>query len=385
MTHTVLATLRTPLQRMQRCRLVIRKEAFMSRLRVGVVGVGHLGKEHARILTTLPDVELAGVADPNAAQAEAVAQRCGTRAFTDPRALLPLVDAAVIVAPTSHHHPLAVDFLRQGLPLLVEKPMALNVRQAEEMMELAQRHGAFLQVGHIERFNPAFEELLRHPLQPKFITCERYSGFSGRSTDIGVVLDLMIHDLDLVLTLVRSPVRSVEALGVAVFGGQEDLAQARVTFANGCIADLKASRVHPSAVRCMHIFGPEGFAGVDFARRHLTLMQPAEPLRQSPLDAAALATLKTELFNRHIQVQEMACPAVDQLTGELNDFIQCVRTGRRPRVDGAAGRDALALAGRILDSLRTHSWEGMEGPSGPWHLPAPCGPLFIPAAKPLAA
>jgi predicted dehydrogenase len=357
----------------------------MSRLRVGVVGVGHLGKEHARILTTLADVELVGVADPNAAQVEAVAQRCGTRGFTDPRALLSLVDAAVIVAPTTHHYALAADFLKEGLPLLVEKPMASTIQQADEMIALAQRRGTLLQVGHIERFNPAFEELLRHPLQPKFITCERYSGFSGRSTDIGVVLDLMIHDLDLLLALVQAPVRTVEALGVAVLGGHEDLAQARLTFANGCVADLKASRVHPTASRCMHVFSAEGFAGVDFARRRLTLMQPAEHLRQGPLDAPTMANLKTELFDRHIQIQELDCNHGDQLTRELHDFIHCVRTGQRPRVDGTAGREALALASRILDSLRTHAWDGLAGTSGPSHLPAPRGPLFIPTAKPLAA
>jgi predicted dehydrogenase len=366
------------------------KKGFMSRLRVAVVGVGHLGKEHARILATFPDVELVGVADPNASQVESVARRCGTQALADHRALLTRVDAAVIAAPTSHHYAVAADFLTRGLPLLVEKPMAHTIRQAEEMVELAGRNGALLQIGHIERFNPAFEELLRHPLQPKFITCERYSGFSGRSTDIGVVLDLMIHDLDLVLALVRSPVRTVEALGVAVLGGNEDLAQARVTFVNGCVADLKASRIHPTPVRCMHVFGPEGFAGVDFARRHLTLMQPSEPLRQRRidsrrLDAPALAALKAELFGRHVQVQELDCNEGDQLTKELQEFVRCVRTGQKPRVDGEAGREALALAGRILDSLQAHAWEGVGGPSGPWHLPPPRGTLFIPPSKPMAA
>jgi predicted dehydrogenase len=362
----------------------------MSRVRVGVVGVGHLGKEHARILATLPEVELVGVVDSNAAQAESVAQRCGTRAFADHNALVPLVDAAVIVVPTTQHHAVAADFLRRGLPLLVEKPMARTVRQAEEMVELAEQHGALVQVGHIERFNPAFEELQSHPLQPKFITCERYSGFSGRSTDIGVVLDLMIHDLDLVLALVQAPVRTVEALGVAVLGGNEDLAQARLTFSNGCVADLRASRVHPTPVRCMQVFGPEGFAGVDFARRHLTLMQPSEPLRQRQLDSrrldsATIATLKTELFGRHVQIQELDCNAGDQLTMELREFVHSVRTGQRPRVDGAAGRDVLALASRILDSLHAHSWAGTAGPSGPLHLPQPCGALFLPPAKPMAA
>ncbi len=360
----------------------------MPRLRVGVVGVGHLGKEHARILASLSDVELVGVVDSSMSQVEAVAQRCRTQAFGDHRELFPLVDAAVIVVPTTHHHAVACDFLTRGLPLLVEKPMARTARQAEEMVELARCHGALLQIGHIERFNPAFEELLLHPMQPKYITCERYSGFSGRSTDIGVVLDLMIHDLDLVLALVQAPVRTVEALGASVLGGNEDLAQARVTFANGCVADLKASRVNPTPVRSMQVFGPEGFAGVDFARRHLTLMQPAVPLRQRQIDSrrlepATLATLKTELFGRHVEVQELDCNAGDQLTKELEEFIDCVRTGRQPRVDGAAGRDALVLAHRILESLHAHAWEGTAGPAGPWHLPAPQGLLFHtpPASK----
>lgn len=362
----------------------------MPRLRVGVIGVGHLGKEHARILASLPEAELVGVVDSNAPRVETIARACATRAFTDPRALLSLVDAAVIAVPTSLHCDVAREFLRRGLPLLVEKPMARTVRQAEEMIELAQRHGSLLQIGHIERFNPAFEELLRHSLQPKFITCERYSGFSGRSTDIGVVHDLMIHDVDLVLALVQSPVLTVEALGVAVLGGNEDLAQARLTFENGCVADLKASRVHPTPVRCMHVFGPEGFAGIDFAHRHLTLMQPAEHLRQRQLDsrrldAATLASLKSEMFDRHVQVQELDCNVGDQLTLELRDFLQCVREGRQPRVDGAAGKDALAVAGRILDRLQAHAWEGAAGPSGPWHLPIPRGTLFIPPAQPMAA
>ncbi len=363
----------------------------MRRLRVGVVGVGHLGKEHARILAGLPDVELVGVADSNTAQVEAVAGRCGTRAFADHRQLLPLVEAAVVAVPTAAHHAVASDFLAGGVPLLVEKPLASTLGQAEDLVALAARHQALLQVGHIERFNPAYEELRRRPLQPKYITCERYGGFTGRSTDIGVVLDLMIHDLDLVLDLVQAPVLHVEALGVAVLGGHEDLAQARLTFANGCVADLTASRAHPAPVRRMQVWSPEGFAGVDFARRHLTLAQPAEHLRQGRLDsrrldAATLGSLKGELFGRYLQTLELDCDTRDQLTCELEEFVRCVRTGQRPRVDGAAGRDALAVASRVLDGLRAHRWDGAAGgPTGPHDLPAARGPLFAPPPRREAA
>jgi predicted dehydrogenase len=363
----------------------------MTRLRLAVVGVGHLGKEHARILAGLPEVELAGVVDPRTAQAEAVGQRCGTRAYADYRPLLDTVDAAVIAVPTAQHHAIAADFLRRGIALLVEKPLAADLDQAEDLVQRARQHGALLQVGHIERFNPAFEELQKRPLRPKYISAERCGGFSGRSMDIGVVFDLMIHDLDLVLALVGSPVRRVEALGVAVLGGQEDIAQARLTFADGCVADLRASRVHPAPVRCMQVWGPEGFAGVDFARRRLTVMQPAAHLVRRALDprqleAAALADLRAKLFGRHVQVQEMDLDAGDQLTRELHHFVQCVRTGQKPRVDGAAGRDALAVAARVLDSLRSHSWQGEPtGPCGPGQLPAPQGPLFLPPTQDAAA
>lgn len=359
----------------------------MKRPRLGVVGVGHLGKEHARILSGMADVELVGVADPQAAQAEAVALRCGVRAFPNHAALAPLVDAVVIAAPTFAHHAIASDFLARGVAVLVEKPLTADLAQADALVAAAERGGALLQVGHIERFNPAFEEVQRLPLQPKYVGCERCGGFSGRSTDVGAVLDLMIHDLDLVLALVGSPVRTVEAFGAAVLGGCEDLARARLTFANGCVADLSASRVHPTPVRRMQVWAPEGFVGVDFAKRKVTLTQPAEHLRQGRvdsrrLDASTAASLKAELFGRHLQMRELDCNAGDQLTRELQDFVHCVRTGSRPRVDGRAGRDAVALAVRVLDSMAAHRWDGAaDGPAGPGRLPAPLGPLFASEAR----
>jgi predicted dehydrogenase len=363
----------------------------MSRLRLAVVGVGHLGKEHARILGGLPDVELVGVADVNAAQAEAVAIRCGTRAFADYRPLLPLADAAVVVVPTVHHHAVAVEFLRRGVPVLVEKPLAADRAHADELVQLARRQGVVLQVGHIERFNPAFEELCRRPLRPKFVTCERLGSFTGRSTDIGAVLDLMIHDLDLLLTLVRAPVSRVEALGLSVLGGHEDVAHARVVFEDGCVANLSASRVSAAPLRRMQVWAAEGFACLDFAKKHLTLVQPSEELRgrrldPRRLDAAGLARLKAELHGRHLQALELDCQGGDQLTCELQDFLHCVRTGARPRVSGEEGRDALALATRVLESLGRHAWDGRpDGPAGPQQLPEPLGPLFQPARGEAAA
>jgi predicted dehydrogenase len=356
----------------------------MTSVPICVVGVGHLGKEHARILSTLPGVELVGVVDPKPAQAAMIAEKCNTLPYSDYRPLLSKVRAAVIAAPTVGHHAIARDFLTHGVAVLVEKPLTPTLPEANELVALATYQKAVLQVGHIERFNPAFEELQRLPLRPRYIRSERRGSFTGRSTDVGVVLDLMIHDLDLVLSLTRSPVRSVEAFGFAVLGGHEDLAQARINFANGCIADLSACRVSPTVARTMEVFGAEGYAAIDFGKKRLTLLHPSPELLHGinvhNLDAAGLARLKDELFSQHLQTQERDCSGGDQLTRELEDFIDSVQTGRAPRVDGSAGRDALALACRILESIAHHAWDGTsEGLVGPHARPA-FGPLSRAAA-----
>jgi predicted dehydrogenase len=364
----------------------------MARLQVAVVGVGHLGKEHARILAGMPEVELVGVADVNADQAQAVARRLGCRAYSSYRALLRLAEAAVIAVPTTSHHAIAGEFLGCGIPVLVEKPLAATLEEAEALVDLARRKRTLLQVGHIERFNPALEQLQQHSLQPKYVQCERLGTFSGRSTDIGVVLDLMIHDLDVLLALVPSEVKAVEALGVSIFGGCEDVANARLTFANGCVANVSASRASYATSRQMQIWAPEGFACVDFARRQLTFVQPSEQVRRygldpRTLDPASRAMLKDELFGRHLEVYSLDCSSGgDQLTCELQDFVHCAQTGRQPRVSGNDGRAALALASRILESIHTHPWEGhAAGPIGPAHIPAPQGILFRPNAGQAAA
>ena len=352
------------------------------RLRMAVVGVGHLGKEHARILAGLPDVELAGVADANLEQAQAVAQRLGTQAFCDFRPLLNQVDAACVVTPTALHAEIAAEFLRRGIPLLVEKPLAASITEADVLVNLAERHRALLQVGHIERFNPAFEELQRRPLQPKWIRAQRLGPFSGRSTDIGVVLDLMIHDLDLILALTGSTVRSISAVGMSVFGGREDVANARLHFDNGCVADVTASRAHPTSQRTMQIWGPEGHADADFGQRKVTLLQASETVRKGGLDPAALdpasrARLRDELFTRHLELATIDGQGTDQLTCELAEFVDSIRTGKRPRVTGVEARAAIALAERILFAIEHHSWTGQaEGPKGPHDLPAAKGLLF---------
>jgi predicted dehydrogenase len=355
----------------------------MNRLRMAVIGVGHLGKEHARILSGLPEVELVGIVDVNADQARLIADRCGTEAYTDFTFLLDKVDAVTVVVPTIYHHAVAKVFLQHGVPVLVEKPIAATVSEADDLICTARDNGVALQVGHIERFNPAYEELAHRAIQPKFIESERHGQFTGRSTDIGVVLDLMIHDLDLLLALVGSPVKYVEALGSAVFGGHEDVANARLMFENGCVAHVTASRLSQHAKRRLRLWAPEGYAGIDFVKKQLVLVQPSDEVRQHGLqvkgmDAARKAALKDEIFGKHLETVELNCNRGDQLTSELKHFIYCVKTQCRPRVTGEDGRNALALAERILESVRQHRWNGQKDDQavGVEGFPAPLGSLF---------
>ncbi|AWM37306.1 Gfo/Idh/MocA family protein [Gemmata obscuriglobus] len=366
----------------------------MDRLRMAVIGVGHLGQHHARILANMADVDLVGVVDANVEQARAIATKFGTTPFGDIRPLVGKVDAVSVVTPTIHHHAVASTFLKAGVPVLVEKPICRTVAEADELIDLADKAGVPLQVGHIERFNPAFEELVKRPIRAKFVEAERHGPFTGRSVDIGAVLDLMIHDLDLLLALVGGKVMRVSAVGAVVFGGHEDMVNARLEFDNGCIAHVTASRITRHPKRRLRIWAPEGYAGIDFVTRKLALVQQSEEVRKhglcvESLDPLSRARLKDEVFGRYLQVLNLdGDRKQDQLTAELRHFIDCVRTNTTPRVTGVDGRNALELAERVLDALRVHPWEGTPaGPHGPGGLPTPAGFLFPPIqlARPEAA
>jgi predicted dehydrogenase len=353
----------------------------MRRLKVGVVGVGHLGKSHARILASLPDIQLVGVIDTDKQRAAEVASSVGCSVLPDLDALAASVDAATIVTPTIFHHEVACKLLDRGIPLLVEKPLASNQCQAEDLVAMARKKGSILQVGHIERFNPAYEQLRQMPINPKFVECERHGTFTGRSTDIGAVMDLMIHDLDLLLDMVGSEIVAVEAIGATIFGGHEDIVNARLRFASGCIAHLTASRMSPTPKRKMRIWAPEGYAGVDFVKRRLTLVQPSEELREHGLNADTLAPtqrgqLQQQLFAKFLRLNEIDLNQGDNLTREIEHFVHCVRTKSPPLVRGEEGLAAIQLAERVLESVRHHSWENREGgPMGPDQLPVPWGSL----------
>ena len=227
----------------------------MSRkIRVGVAGVGHMGKEHARIYAELPEAELVGVHDSDPETARKISAKCKTRAFASLDEMVEAVEAASIVTPTTTHLAIAEPFLKKGKHVLVEKPIAMDTAEARKLVELAEEHGAKLAVGHVERFNPVLAALEERLGRPRFIEAHRLSPYPGRSTDIGVVMDLMIHDLEIILHLVRSPVTSVDAVGVPVLSKGEDIANARIRFANGCVANLTTSRISPEKLRKIRVF-----------------------------------------------------------------------------------------------------------------------------------
>ncbi len=245
-------------------------------LRVAVIGAGRLGGFHAQKLAGMANVELVGVVDPLPANRDRLAAQLRTGSYSSHLALLGRIDAAVIASPTVLHHRLAVDLLEARTHLLIEKPICATVAEADELVELARQRQVVLQVGHVERFNPAFAAAVPHVRNPRFIEAARASGFTFRSMDVGVVLDLMIHDIDLVLSLARSPLRSVDALGVAILGGHEDVAHARLEFQSGCVANLSASRVSYEPARKMQIWAPRAYANIDFGTRMTTLVRPAK-------------------------------------------------------------------------------------------------------------
>lgn len=344
-------------------------------LRVAVIGVGALGQHHARILSERNDIQLVAVADPRTQVVAEVAQKCGCAAVTDCNELIGSVDAVSVVVPTSAHLAVATQFLQNNIPVLVEKPLAMTAAEAKQLVETAHAHNTILQVGHIERFNAAMQVAKPLIREPKHIRTERLSPYAFRSMDIGAVLDLMIHDIDLVLSLVDSPVVQVDAFGLCLFGGNEDKANARLTFENGCIADLTANRLHPTPRRTMEVLSLDGNVSIDFHTREVTAYSMSDRLRfgPSPVELAArpeadLPELKADVFGSFLNVQQPTVPKTDALTAELDHFVDCVIDKKQPLVNGDVGLAAMEIAETILQRLAEHQWDGhAEGLIGP-HL-----------------
>jgi predicted dehydrogenase len=299
-----------------------------------VIGVGHLGKHHARILASLPGVSLAGVVDINRERAAQIASQYNTRAFGTVDEIGKL-DLAVIAVPTRSHAAIALPLIESGVHTLVEKPVAQTVVEADSLIAAARRRGVVLAVGHSERFNPAVAAARPHIKDPRFIEVHRLGTSPERSLDIDVVLDLMIHDLDLILSVVQSEIDNVEAVGVPVLTPKVDIANARLRFKNGCIANLTASRISRDAVRKIRFFQRDAYVSIDSAARDVEMWSVVPQPGAAP----------------KIDGGKLAVPGDEPLKGELEDFIAAVRERRPPAVSGEEGRAALALAIRIVELM----------------------------------
>lgn len=312
------------------------------KLRVGVVGAGHLGQHHARVYAEMGECELVGISDINTERGQAIAQRYETRFFEDYHNVLGEVEALSIAVPTEHHYNIGIECLRQGIHVLIEKPMTTTLAEADQLIEMAENHQAILQIGHIERFNAAVIQLAQIIEKPAFIESNRLSPFPERSTDIDVVLDIMIHDIDILLSLVKSPVKKLDAVGVPVITSKTDIANTRLEFESGCIANVTASRVSLKQERKLRIFQPEKYISLDYQAQTLNVVEVKHPERRHDFPENRPIILPYQV---EIEKQE-------PLKVELRSFVRCVQSKGFPVVSGVDGRDALDIAFRILDAMR---------------------------------
>jgi predicted dehydrogenase len=313
----------------------------MTAIRAGVVGVGHLGYHHARNYAAMEGVDLVGITDMDAGRGEMVASEFNTRFFPTVEALLAAgVDAVSVVVPTTSHRAVTCALLEGGVDVLVEKPIATTVEEARDMIRIAAANNRLLQVGHIERFNAAFIALAKTLGDPKFIECHRMSPFPMRSTDVSVVLDLMIHDLDICLALVRKPVIAVDAVGVPIFSTSEDIANVRLRFEGGAVANLTASRISIEKMRKIRIFELNAYVSTNYSEQEVLVY------RKQP---GALAPGKNPM--EMISIEPLSIQYEEPLKLELASFVECVRTRQRPVVAGEEGLAALELAWRIMNAI----------------------------------
>jgi predicted dehydrogenase len=301
------------------------------KVKAAVIGVGHIGREHARIYSLLENVEFVGVCDIDPAVARRVAQQHRVRSFSNPAELYDLVDCVSVATPTSSHYEVALPFLQRGRSVLIEKPITNSVETAQALVEAAHKSGAILQVGHIERFNPVLRSLQPLLTHPRFIEAHRLSPYPGRSTDIGVVLDLMIHDLDVILSLVQSPIVSIDAVGVPVLSVGEDIANARIRFANGCVANITTSRISSDKLRKIRIFQEDTYISLDYQN------QAGEIYRK----------VESRITREKVPVNKE-----EPLRLELASFVECVRNKDKPVVSGEQGSAALEVAMRITNQIK---------------------------------
>jgi predicted dehydrogenase len=311
----------------------------MSKLRVGVVGVGYLGSYHAEKYTKMKDVDLVGVVDVDKNRAEAAAKKFSTTPYFDHQDLSGKVDAVSIVVPTPDHFTISRFFLENDIDVLIEKPMATDLNEADALIRLSESRGLIIQVGHLERFNPAVVALQEYLTKPMFIESHRLSIYQERGTDVSVVLDLMIHDIDIILNFVKSDVKKIHAAGIPVISKHTDIANARLEFENGCVANVTASRISMRKERKIRLFQRDAYISVDFANYEIMLITQ----NGSKQDGIIPGT----------DIKQLRFTKGDALADELSGFVKAVRNREAPEVTGQMGRDALKIALNIMDQIRT--------------------------------
>ena len=305
-----------------------------SRIRCGVAGTGSLGQHHARIYASLPGAELAGIFEPDDARAAEICGRHGCRRFATLEEMAAHCDAVSVVVPTNHHAAVALPLLAQGVHLLIEKPLCVTMEEAARILDAAAKADRIVQVGHIEHYNPVMSFLEKAVSEPRYITAERLAPFTPRGTEVGVVLDLMIHDIGIVLQLANSPVERIDAVGVSVVTRTEDIANARIAFRNGCVANLSASRVSLKKNREIRVFQTGGYLSIDF------MQQKGHTVRVDPAAEGGFAK------------EDLPIEKGEPLAIELGSFVACVRDRATPKVGGELGRTALEVALRITEQIR---------------------------------
>jgi predicted dehydrogenase len=325
------------------------------RIKVGVIGVGHLGEHHARIYSELSQAELVGIFDLDLDKSKSKAEKYKTTYFKELNELLEKVEAVSLVVPTSSHYEVAKKILDRNVHILIEKPITETVQQAEELIQIAKNKNLTLQVGHIERFNPALKAVENIKLEPKFIESHRLSSFKERGTDVAVILDLMIHDLDLVLYLVKDKIKSVEASGVSVIAETEDIANARITFEKGCVANVTASRISARPMRKLRIFQKNAYLSLDFLEKSAEIYELVEiPRVKIPVDKTVVGEIPAEKLGKTIIYRKLETKQEDMLTSELSSFLQAVAAKTTPLVTGEQAKQALELALLIREKAALH-------------------------------
>ncbi len=327
------------------------------KIRVAVVGVGDFGRNHVRVYRDLEDADLVGVVDSNPERAGKIAAEFGTAALPGLDSLPGRVDAVSVAPPTADHSRVGCRLLEQGIDVLVEKPMAASLAEADELMACARRNGRVLQVGHVERFNPVVAAVEAVVTRPLFFEVHRLGVFTARSLDIDVIYDVMIHDLDILLALVEAPVIELRAVGIPVVTDKVDIAHARIEFASGAVANVTASRVSTERVRKMRFFQPREYISVDYARQDALRIRvaasEAPPVTAGGPDAAHAPAPSSPM--PQIGFEKLPTQPEEPLRAELRSFLETVRARSKPRVDGAAGRRALELADRVMASIQEHA------------------------------